>query len=291
MAVINSILKRFFGTKADRDMKLIQPYVDKTLEAYARIDKLTHDQLRDESDKIKIRIADYIAEDEAKKQSLRDRLEDLTIDISEKESLATEVDKLTKKIDEKLEEVLIEVLPDAFAIMKSTARRFKENSEIRVTATQNDKDFAAKRDFVTIDGETAVWHNSWMAGGNMIVWDMVHYDVQLVGGVALHQGKISFDKDPVEYNGYIRWNSDFKKCTGFRTGNDAGNCCGRCIKTCPWNSKESSWFHEAGIWIGSKGETSAKLLKGIDDMFGYGTEEIEKYKWWLEWPEMYKFKY
>lgn len=191
MAVINSILKRFFGTKADRDMKLIQPYVAKTLEAYARIDKLTHNQLRDESDKIKRRIAEYIAEDEAKKQSLRERLEDLTIDISEKESLATEVDKLTKRIDEKLEEVLIEVLPDAFAIMKSTARRFKENSEIRVVASEADKDFAAKRDFVTIEGETAVWHNSWMAGGNMIVWDMVHYDVQLVGGVALHQGKIS----------------------------------------------------------------------------------------------------
>ena len=191
MAVINSILKKFFGTKADRDMKLIQPYVAKTLEAYARIDKLTHNQLRDESDKIKRRIAEYIAEDEATKQSLRERLEDLTIDISEKESLATEVDKLTKRIDEKLEEVLIEVLPDAFAIMKSTARRFKENSEIRVVASEADKDFAAKRDFVTIEGETAVWHNSWMAGGNMIVWDMVHYDVQLVGGVALHQGKIS----------------------------------------------------------------------------------------------------
>lgn len=191
MTVINSILKKFFGTKADRDMKLIQPYVDKTLEAYARIDKLTHDQLRDESDRIKRRIAEYIAEDEAKKQSLRERLEDLTIDISEKESLATEVDKLTKRIDEKLEEVLIEVLPDAFAIMKSTARRFKENSEIRVIASESDKDFAAKRDFVTIEGDTAVWHNTWMAGGNMIVWDMVHYDVQLVGGVALHQGKIS----------------------------------------------------------------------------------------------------
>ncbi|MDD3034226.1 MAG: preprotein translocase subunit SecA [Bacteroidales bacterium] len=191
MAVINSILKKFFGTKADRDMKLIQPYVDKTLEAYTRIDKLTHDQLRDESAKIKRRIAEYIAEDEAEKKSIRERLEDLTIDISEKESLATEVDKLTKRIDEKLEEVLIEVLPDAFAIMKSTARRFKENSEIRVVASEADKDFAAKRDFVTIEGETAVWHNSWMAGGNMIVWDMVHYDVQLVGGVALHQGKIS----------------------------------------------------------------------------------------------------
>jgi len=191
MAIVNDILKKFFGTKADRDMKLIQPYVDKTLEAYIRIDKLSHDELRAESDRIRKVIADYIAEDEDKKKSLRERLEDLTIDISEKESLATEVDKLTKKIDERIEEVLLEVLPDAFAIMKSTARRFKENSEIRVTASQSDKDLAAKRDFVTIDGETAVWQNNWMAGGNMIKWDMVHYDVQLVGGVALHQGKIS----------------------------------------------------------------------------------------------------
>ncbi|NBJ14618.1 MAG: reductive dehalogenase [Dehalobacter sp. 4CP] len=102
---------------------------------------------------------------------------------------------------------------------------------------------------------------------------------------------ISFDTDPVEYNGYLRWNSDFKKCAQFRTGNDEGNCCGRCIKVCPWNSKESSWFHEAGIWVGSRGKTSASLLKAVDDMFGYGTETVEKYKWWLEWPEMYKFNY
>lgn len=90
---------------------------------------------------------------------------------------------------------------------------------------------------------------------------------------------------------YLRWNSDHKKCTEFRTGNDEGVNCGRCIKVCPWNSKESSWFHEAGIWIGSKGEASSKLLKTIDDMFGYGTEQVENYKWWLEWPELYKFKY
>lgn len=104
-------------------------------------------------------------------------------------------------------------------------------------------------------------------------------------------GAITFDLDPVEYNGYLRWNSDHKKCTEFRTGNDEGVNCGRCIKVCPWNSKESSWFHEAGIWIGSKGEASSKLLKTIDDMFGYGTEQVENYKWWLEWPELYKFKY
>ncbi|OCZ49370.1 reductive dehalogenase [Dehalobacter restrictus] len=102
---------------------------------------------------------------------------------------------------------------------------------------------------------------------------------------------ITHDRDMVDYNGYLRWNSDFKKCAQFRAGNDQGVSCGVCIKVCPWSSKESSWFHEAGIWIGSKGETASSLLKGIDDMFGYGTEIVDKYKWWLEWPELYKFKY
>jgi len=100
-------------------------------------------------------------------------------------------------------------------------------------------------------------------------------------------GAITFDKDPVEHNGYLRWNSDYKKCTEFRATNKEGSSCGRCMKVCPWDSKEQSWFHEAGTWIGSKGEASSKLLKAIDDMFGYGTEQIEKYKWWLEWPERY----
>lgn len=102
---------------------------------------------------------------------------------------------------------------------------------------------------------------------------------------------ITHDKDMVEYNGYLRWNSDYKKCAEFRAGNDEGVSCGRCIKVCPWSSKEDSWFHEAGIWVGSKGEAASKLLKGIDDMFGYGTEIVDKHKWWLEWPELYKFDY
>ncbi|NBJ16489.1 MAG: reductive dehalogenase [Dehalobacter sp. 4CP] len=100
-------------------------------------------------------------------------------------------------------------------------------------------------------------------------------------------GAITFDDDPVEHNGYLRWNSDSLKCTIFRSTNKEGSSCGRCMKVCPWDSKEQSWFHEAGTWIGSKGENSSRLLKTIDDMFGYGTEQIEKYKWWLEWPERY----
>ncbi|GAB1473381.1 hypothetical protein MASR2M69_08220 [Bacteroidota bacterium] len=191
MAFITDVLKKFFGTKSERDIKEIQPYVDKALAAYTRIDKLSHDELRDESTKLKKIIADRIAADEERKKSLRARLDDVMIDVKEKEELATEVDKLTKKIDEAIEEVLLEVLPDAFAIIKSTARRFKENSQVKVKASQSDRDLAAKHDFVSIEGDYAIWQNSWMAGGNKIAWDMVHYDVQLIGGVALHMGKIA----------------------------------------------------------------------------------------------------
>jgi len=191
MAFITDVLKKFFGTKSERDIKEIQPYVDKALAAYTRIDKLSHDELRDESTKLKKIIADRIAADEERKKSLRARLDDVMIDVTEKEQLATEVDKLTKKIDEAIEEVLLEVLPDAFAIMKSTARRFKESSTIKVKASNSDRDLAAKHDFVTIEGDYAIWQNSWLAGGNKIVWDMVHYDVQLIGGVVLHMGKIA----------------------------------------------------------------------------------------------------
>lgn len=191
MAFFTDVLKKFFGTKSDRDIKLIRPYVDKTIAAYDRIDKLTHDELRTESFRIKKIITDRIAADEEKKRSLRERLEDVMIDVKEKEELATEVDKLSKKIDENIEEVLLELLPDAFAIMKSTARRFKENEKVVVKALDFDRDLAAMQDFVSIEGDNAVWSNSWVAGGNKIVWDMVHYDVQLIGGVALHQGKIA----------------------------------------------------------------------------------------------------
>ncbi len=191
MAFITGVLKKLFGTKSERDIKEIQPYVDKTLDSYVRIDKLTNDELRAETVRLKKVIADSIAAQEERKKSLRARLEDVMIDVREKEELATEVDKLTKAIDEKIEEVLLEILPDAFAVMKSTARRFKENSTVVVTANDFDKDLAAQRDFVSIEGDNAIWHNTWMAGGVKIVWDMLHYDVQLIGGVALHTGKIA----------------------------------------------------------------------------------------------------
>lgn len=191
MAIFTNILKSLFGSKSERDLKEIQPLVDKALELYATIDKLSHNELRAHTDQIRKTISDRIADDEKRKLELRTRLEDVTIDVSEKESLATEVDKLTKQIDDKIEEVLLEVLPAAFAIMKSTARRFKENQFIEVTATERDRDFSAIHDYVKIEGDKAIWENNWIAGGNRITWDMVHYDVQLFGGVALHKGKIA----------------------------------------------------------------------------------------------------
>lgn len=191
MALFSSLFKTIFGTKADKDVKALQPYLDKIKEQYERIDTLSNDALRAETEKIKGVIKSYIAENEDKKKALRAKLDNLDISADEKEKVATEVDKLTKIIDSQIEEVLLKVLPEAFAIMKSTARRFKENSSITVTAQQYDRDLAATHDFVTIDGDKAVWKNSWMAGGNMITWDMVHYDVQLIGGIVLHQGKIA----------------------------------------------------------------------------------------------------
>ena len=191
MASFNGLMKKLFGSKADRDMKEIKPILDKVLAAYDRIDKLSDDGLRAETDRIKEVIHNKIAADEERKKSLRAQLEDVTIAVEKKEALATEVDKLTKKIDEEIEEVLNEVLPDAFAVMKSTARRFKEKEVIEVTATDMDREFSAKHDYVRIEGDKAYWNHTWMAGGNPLTWDMVHYDVQLIGGIVLHQGKIA----------------------------------------------------------------------------------------------------
>ena len=187
----SDLLKKMFGSKADRDLKEIRPILNKALAAYERIEKMSDDELRAEAQRIKKVIADRIATDEAKKKELRGKLEDMTLSPDEKERIATEVDKLTKKIDEMIEVVLMEVLPEAFAIMRSTARRFKENATIKVLASEADRELSTKADFVTIDGDYAIWKNTWLAGGNPVTWDMVHYEVQLIGGIVLHQGKIA----------------------------------------------------------------------------------------------------
>ncbi|HRU86807.1 MAG TPA: preprotein translocase subunit SecA, partial [Tenuifilum sp.] len=188
---LSNFLTKFFGTKSDRDLRELMPIVNKIREAYPRYTTLTNDQLREETDRLRKVVRDYIAEDEAKVEQLKAQMESDEIDYEEKERVYKEVERLTKQIDDKIEEVLNQVLPDAFSIVKETARRFKENEIIEVTATQFDRDLAARKDFVTIQGDKAIYKNRWMAGGNEIVWDMVHYDVQLIGGVVLHQGKIA----------------------------------------------------------------------------------------------------
>ncbi|MBQ7576250.1 MAG: preprotein translocase subunit SecA [Bacteroidales bacterium] len=186
-----NFLKKLFGSKDERDIRQLTPTLKACLAQYERIDKLSDDELRAASAALRKKIADYIAPEEAQVADIRTKLEDVEIEVSAKEKLATELDTLIKKIDDKIEEVLNEILPEAFAIMKSTARRFTQNSTIRVKATDFDRDLSTSRDFVSMDGDTAVWKNSWMAGGNQITWDMIHYDVQLIGGIVLHSGKIA----------------------------------------------------------------------------------------------------
>ena len=190
MNVINKVLGLFLGNKYERDMKEINPYVEKVHTEYAKIKDLTNDQLRDKTQELKKELHSRIADDENKISSLKEKAEDEE-DVYRKEEIYTEIDKIEKNIDSKLESILDELLPVAFAIVKETARRFKENEELVVTARQYDKDLAAKRESIIVKGDKAHWKNRWIAGGNEIVWDMVHYDVQLFGGVALHKGKIA----------------------------------------------------------------------------------------------------
>ncbi len=187
---IATILKKVFGSKADRDLKQIKPILNKVLEAYVPIDKLSNDELRAKTEELKTRLQDCEAPFEKRIAEIKAKLDE-DIPVHEKEALATESDKLVKEEDAEIEKVLNDILPEAFAIMKSTARRFKENATIEVTANDFDRALSINHDFVHIEGDKAVYQNHWVAGGNEVTWDMVHYDVQLIGGIVLHQGKIS----------------------------------------------------------------------------------------------------
>lgn len=192
MSVTASLLKMFFGSKADKDRKAIQPYVDKILAVYPEIEKLTDDQLRDRVSGFRELIRERVREDEERIASLKARMEEAEVEIDEKEQIGTEIDRLKKHVNETIETVLDEILPEVFAIVKDTARRFTRNETITVSVTDADRELAAKgKDFVTIEGDKAVYKNRWLAGGNEIVWDMIHYDVQLFGGVALHKGNVA----------------------------------------------------------------------------------------------------
>ena len=185
----NDFLTKLFGNKSQRDLKEITPYVEKIKAVYPSIKELSNDELRAKVDEIKQRIQDYVADERAKVNELRSSIDNK--ELEEREAIWTEVDKIEKQITDKMEVVLEEVLPEVFAIMKDTARRFAENTEVVVTANDFDRDLATRFDFVRIEGDKAIYANHWMAGGSEITWNMVHYDVQLFGGVVLHKGKIA----------------------------------------------------------------------------------------------------
>ena len=187
----NKILKSLFGDKSTRDMKLIQPLVEKVKSVYPDIQKLSNDELRAKSKEIQAYVQCAGKPYREKIAELKAKIEDTPID--EREPIFDEIDKQDKEMLDALEKALNEVMPVAYSIVKDTARRFKENADTIVTATDFDRELAANpaNDFVTIDGDKAIYHNEWTAGGNKIKWDMVHYDVQIFGGIALHQGKIA----------------------------------------------------------------------------------------------------
>ncbi len=189
MALVD-IIKKVFGSKSERDMKQVKPILEKVLAAYKDIDKLSNDELRARTEELKKKIREREEPFEKRIAEIKEHLES-DIPVSEKEKLATESDKLVKEEDEEIEKVLNEILPEAFAIMKSTARRFAQNPVVEVTANDFDRNLSTSRDFVKIEGDKALWQNHWIAGGNEVTWDMVHYDVQIIGGIVLHQGKIA----------------------------------------------------------------------------------------------------
>ena len=187
----NKFLQSLFGNKSSKDMKLIQPLVNKVKEAYPEIQKLSNDELRARTKQLQQYVQDSAKEQKEKIAELKAKIEETPID--ERESIFYAIDKLEKEVLDIYEKALDEVMPVAFSIVKDTARRFAENEETVVTATEFDRELAAnpKNDFITIDGDKAIYHNHWTAGGNDLKWEMVHYDVQLFGGIVLHQGKIA----------------------------------------------------------------------------------------------------
>ncbi len=185
------IITKLFGNKAQKDMRAIAPYVEKIKAVYNGIDSLNNDDLRARSQALMDKIQASVSDQKQKIQQLKSTIE--TLEIDQREKVYNDIDHLEKDIQETYSKILLDILPEAFAIVKSTARRFAAGDNIIVTATQRDRDLAAdpRFDFVEIEDGKAIYHNHWTAGGNEVVWDMVHYDVQLIGGVVLHEGKIA----------------------------------------------------------------------------------------------------
>lgn len=181
--MLNLFLKKFAGgTKSDRDIKAIMPVIEKTKKEYERISRLDNDGLRQMTQDFRRRIAESVRDEEAQIEAIRQRIDaEYEMDIDEKENLYKQLDSLEKQAYDKTQEVLNAIIPEAFSVIKETGKRFKENETVAVTATDFDRDLAARKGNVNIVDGKAYWDNRWMAGGNMITWDMVHYDVQLIG--------------------------------------------------------------------------------------------------------------
>ncbi|MBO9572462.1 MAG: preprotein translocase subunit SecA, partial [Chitinophagaceae bacterium] len=190
--MLGFLSKMFGGSKSEKDIKSVEPIVTSINQHFASYQSISNDELRNKTSVFKQRIAEYISSVDKEIADLSKQSEELPAsEINEKDNLYQQIDKLKKDRDTKIEEVLKEILPEAFAVVKETARRFKENAEIVATATELDKTLSVKKDYVRIEGDKSIFKNTWTAGGNQITWNMVHYDVQLIGGTVLHQGKIA----------------------------------------------------------------------------------------------------
>ena len=185
----SKFIGKLFGSKQTRDIREIQPWVDKIKRVYPRYEKLSNDELRAATLEIKQKVRDFVIPEKQRIEELKATVEQT--ELEDREPLFNQIDKMEKEVMDRYEVVLDEVLPDVFAIVKETARRFTENEEVEVTATDFDRDLAAKHDFVRIEDDKALWQQHWVAGGNDTVWNMIHYDVQLFGGVVLHKGRIA----------------------------------------------------------------------------------------------------
>src|SRR3954447_25582200 len=190
--MLKLISKLIGGNKSEKDVKQIEPLVVQINEYFQQYQPLSHDELRAKTAEFKQRIKDFLKDIDAEIENKKQAAEALTeSDIQGRDTIYREVDELKKNRDKEIEKILNEILPQAFAVVKETAKRFKENTELVSTATDLDRDLSVKKDYIRIEDGKAVYKNSWMAAGNLITWNMIHYDVQLIGGVVLHQGKIA----------------------------------------------------------------------------------------------------
>ena len=190
--MLGILAKLFGGNKSEKDVKKIIPQIAMINECFAQLQSLSNDELRNKTNEFRSKIKAHLADTDNEIQEKKNQAELLSAeDIAGRDAIYRDIDQLKKDRDQKIEEVLLEILPEAFAVVKETGRRFKENESLESTATELDKELATKKDFISIQGDKSVYKNSWTAAGNIVKWNMVHYDVQLIGGYVLHSGKIA----------------------------------------------------------------------------------------------------